>query len=879
MAAYDWRKVESRWQEWWAKEKVYEFDQSPDAAERAYLIDNPPRYASGPLHVGHAVHYTHIDMAARYRRMAGYNVMFPLCFDTNGIPIEEVVERNMGVTRLDVDRQEFIEKCQEFAGRNIDDMTRQFTILGCSMDPSVYYQTDAPYYRRVTQISFLEMFKRELVYKGTFPVNWCPRCLTALADAEVQYKDRDSEYNNIVFRVEETGEEVIIATTRPELLCTCQVVALHPSDPRVEHLVGQHLITPLYERRVPVIADGAVDQEKGTGIVMICSIGDKEDLQWILKHGLEFEMAIDDQGRMTELAGKYAGMKIKDARAAMVKDLESAGLLRGQEPTMQSVGSCWRCHTTIEFLRKPQWFLKSLPFKEAVLKHADELNWYPLHMRQRLDDWVNSLEWDWVISRQRYFATPIPIWECECGEVVPATEEQCYVDPTTDSPPVESCPKCGGELKGCEDVFDTWMDSSVSPPYIAFWKRDDEKFRHYFPSGLRPQASDIIRTWAFYSLLRSHLLFGSKPWTDIMIDGYILSPDGTPMHASLGNVIDPLETLEEYGADVTRYLSALCALGQDSNFRPPDLIRGRRFVEKLWNVQQFIRLALEKAPPGIEDSDPSNVLDRWILHRLAELIDSVRGHYEEFDFAPVIREVQYFLWHELADHYIELVKSRVYSGDEPSTLGVLRTAGLAVVKLLAPILPHVTEAVYQDMYRDLDGARSVHLSAFPEAPARDQGAAAVGEFAKEAVAAVRRWKSEHGMSLNTPLRSVEIIASVGGIDEARGDIRSAITAGELTIMSEDPTLHEEAVSLRPVHSQLGPRFREATKEIVDLIGAADPLDVAEALGKGGWEVALKSGETVNLAKEHIVVETGWVSRGQAVETVSLEDALVVIRRD
>ncbi len=879
MAAYDWKAVEPRWQQWWLDEEIYRFDDSLESPRLPYVVDNPPRYASGALHVGHAVHYTHIDIAARYKRLAGYNVMFPLCFDTNGIPIEERVERQMGITRLDIDRQEFVEKCREFAGRNIDDATHQFTLLGCSMDESQYYQTDAPYYRRITQISFLEMYKRGLVYKGTFPVNWCPRCLTALADAEVEYKDRESKYNDIVFTVEGTGEEVIIATTRPELLCTCQLVAVHPKDPRVEQYVGKHFLTPIYERRVPVVEDEAVEMGKGTGIVMICSIGDKEDLSWILKHGLEFEMAIDEQGRMTDLAGKYEGMTVEEAKAAIIVDLDEAGLLVGQEPTLQSVGSCWRCHNTVEYLRKPQWFLKSVEFRQAVMDHADGLNWYPGHMRQRLDDWVNSLEWDWVISRQRYFATPIPLWECEaCGEVVLAEEEQAYVDPTIDDPPVAECPECGGVLKGCEDVFDTWMDSSVSPAYISYWKRDDERFGKYFATGLRPQAHDIIRTWAYYSLLRSHLLFESRPWTDIMIDGFILSPDGTPMHASLGNVIDPLETLEEFGGDVMRYLSALCAVGQDNNFKPQDLVRGKRFVQKFWNVQQFIGSALGKAPEGAFDAEPTNVMDLWLLDKLDSLIRKSREAYDRFDFSPVMRDVEYFVWHEMADHYIELVKARVYSGDDPAVFRVLREAGLAVTKLLAPLLPCVTEEVYQDLYVEVDGSKSVHISAFPRPTGVDAGAREVGEFVKEVAASVRRWKSETGMALNEPLAEVQVLTSIDGAAAASGDLGSALVTDRLTFAREDPTLHEEPRALKPVHAKVGPEFRQAAKEIVGIISQADPAEAAKALRSGGWKFTLGSGEDVTLTTEHVTVESGWVSHGHAVAALTVGDAVVVITR-
>ena len=877
--AYDWKAVEPKWQQWWLDEEIYKFDDSLDSPRLPYVVDNPPRYASGALHVGHAVHYTHIDMAARYKRHQGYNVMFPLCFDTNGIPIEERVERQLGITRLDIGRQEFVEKCREFAGKNIEHATYQFTILNCSMDPSQYYQTDAPYYRRITQISFLKMYAKGLVYKGTFPVNWCPRCLTALADAEVEYKDRESKYNDIIFKVEETGEEVIIATTRPELLCTCQLVAIHPRDPRVKDYVGKHFITPLYDRKIPVVADEAVELGKGTGIVMICSIGDKEDLSWILKHGLEFEMAIDEQGRMTDLAGKYEGMKVEEAKAAIIEDLKEAKLLVGQEPTLQSVGSCWRCHHTVEYLRKPQWFLKSVDYKRAVMERADELNWYPKHMRTRLDDWTMSLEWDWVISRQRYFATPIPLWECErCEEVVLATEEQCYVDPTIDDPPVAECPKCGGAIHGAEDVFDTWMDSSMSPTYISYWNRDEERFRKYFPTGLRPQAHDIIRTWAFYTLLRTHLLFENRPWNDIMIDGFILSPDGTPMHASLGNVIDPVETLEEYGGDVMRYLSALCALGQDNNFKSQDLVRGKRFIQKLWNVQQFIGSALAKAPEGYEQAQANNVLDLWILDKLSALIESTRGHYDEFDFAPVMREVEYFIWHELADHYIELVKSRVYDGDDPAVFGVLRDIGLAVTQLLAPILPCVTEEIYQTLYADQVGERSVHLTLFPEPVGTDEMARNVGEFVKEIAASVRRWKSETGMPLNQPLAEVQILSKVEDAVTASRDLKSAIVADELSFAREDPTLHEEPRSLKPVHAKLGPEFRQAAKEVVGFIGRADPAETAKALRSGGWTISLSSGDQVILTTDHVTVESGWVSHGHAVEALTVDGAVVVITK-
>ncbi|MCL2148482.1 MAG: class I tRNA ligase family protein, partial [Methanomassiliicoccaceae archaeon] len=469
MSQYDSVSVEKRWQKMWKDEGIYRFDPASD--KPAYSIDNPPRYTSGPLHLGHATGYSLIDFAARYKRMRGHNVFFPLCFDVNGTPIEVKVEKKHGITKLDLPREEYRRLCSEYANGFIDEMTRHFEILGESMDPTIYYQTDAPYYRRITQLSFVELFKRGLVYKGDYPVNWCPRCMTALADAEVDHKDNTTKLNFVRFEAE-GGGDVTIATTRPELICTCKTVAVHPDDEGKRHLVGKGLTTPIYGRKIKVIADPKVDPSYGTGNVMICTIGDKDDLEWIMKYRLEMEKGIDESGRMTALAGKYEGMPVRDARAAVIGDLRDMGALLKQEDVAQQVSVCWRCGEPVEYLQVPQWFLKTLDFKEQVLRKADEVNWHPEFMKIRLRDWVDSLEWDWVLSRQRIFATPIPVWECEgCGEAVCAEEGQCYVDPTIDAPPVDECPKCGGRLAGCTDVFDTWMDSSGSSLYNTFWKR------------------------------------------------------------------------------------------------------------------------------------------------------------------------------------------------------------------------------------------------------------------------------------------------------------------------------------------------------------------------------------------------------------------------
>ncbi|MCJ7516480.1 MAG: class I tRNA ligase family protein, partial [Methanomassiliicoccales archaeon] len=475
MTQYEAVPTERKWQKKWKEWELYRFDQS--SSMPVYSIDNPPRYTSGSLHLGHATGYSLIDFAARYHRMRGYNVFFPLCFDVNGTPTEVRVEKKYGITKLSMPRQDYIKLCSEYATSFIEQMTVQFEMLGESMDPSIYYQTDAPYYRRITQISFLRMLAKGLVYKGTYPVNWCPRCMTALADAEIEYLQGATKLNFIKFQIKGTDDFVVIATTRPELLCTCQLVAVHPDDSEKRDLVGRALLTPIYGREVNVVSDPKVDPGFGSGTVMICTIGDKDDLQWVMKYNLPLERGIDEQGKMTEISGKYVGLSVKEARKRAIDDLREAGILLEQKEVEQNVSTCWRCHELIEFLQVPQWFLRTLDFKKEVLTKSDEIRWFPEFMKVRLRDWVDSLEWDWVISRQRYFATPIPIWECvECEQVVPAREEDCYVDPTKDPPPVDKCPKCGGELKGCEDVFDTWMDSSVSPLYNTYWLRDMKKF-------------------------------------------------------------------------------------------------------------------------------------------------------------------------------------------------------------------------------------------------------------------------------------------------------------------------------------------------------------------------------------------------------------------
>ena len=867
MSQYDATSVEKRWQKMWKDEEIYRFD--PKSDKPAFSIDNPPRYTSGPLHLGHATGYSLIDFAARYRRMKGHNVFFPLCFDVNGTPIEVRVEKKHNITKLDLPRAEYRKLCSEYANSFIDEMTHHFEILGESMDPSTYYQTDAPYYRRITQLSFVELFNRGLVYKGDFPVNWCPRCMTALADAEVDHKDNVTKLNFIKFGIDGEDGHVMIATTRPELLCTCKVVAIHPDDKEKQHLVGKQLVTPIYGRKINVIADPKVDPEYGTGNVMICTIGDKDDLEWSMKYHLEMEKGIDEMGKMTQLAGKYAGMGVKDARAAIIEDLKDSGILVKQVDTPQQVSVCWRCSTPVEFLQVPQWFLKTIELKKEVLKRADEINWYPEFMKIRLQDWVNSLEWDWVLSRQRIFATPIPIWECDkCGHAVCAKEEQCYVDPTYDKPPVDKCPECSGELKGCQDVFDTWMDSSGSSLYNTFWKRDEELHKKFFPMSMRPQSHDIIRTWAFYSILRAEQLESSRPWNDIMIHGFIMAPDGTPMHSSVGNVIDPIPILETHGADALRYFAASCSLGTDHAFREPDVIRGKKFLNKIFNIGQFVGRFFDGKPDACKDLRES---DKWIISRYSETVKAATEFLEVYQFDKALREVESFIWHDLADNYIEMVKAR----KDHAVKYTLYNVFLGSLKMMAPFMPHVTEDVYQEHFCKHEGIKSIHVAEWPTEIFIDNDALKVGGILTDVTASIRAWKSENKMPLNAELSKVEMIGEdTAHLEKAKIDIIETSKIKEL-IVATKADLTEEIVSVKPVHAKLGPAFKAQAKGIASKLASMTASEIVSMMKDGSLELDV-DGEKVTLGPEFLETEKRLMLDGKAVDTIQVGNILIVI---
>jgi len=788
---YNHEIVERKWLEAW-EEAMYYFDPSSD--NKPYIIDTPPPYPTGDFHIGNALNWCYIDFLARYKRMRGYEVMFPQGWDCHGLPTEVKVEEEHGISKHQIDKQEFRALCKELTTRNIEQMKVMMKRLGISIDWSREYITMDDTYRRYTQQSFLKMYRDGLIYQAEHPVNWCPRCETAIAFAEVEYEDRDAHLNYLLFRKLDDNGYVEIATTRPELLASCVAVAVHPDDERYKDITGKELEVPIFKQHVKVYKDEAVDPEFGTGVVMICTFGDRQDVRWWKKHNLPLRASIDERGRMTAMAGIYEGLDTGECKSRIITDLADKGLLKKREKIKQNVGVCWRCKTPIEIISTRQWFVRVN--KAEILKAAKEIRWYPAHFRSRLENWVQSMDWDWCISRQRIFSVPIPVWYCKrCGAVKVASEAELPVDPVVTSPG-SPCSSCGGmEFEAEEDVLDTWMDSSLTALWIAGWRFSTDSSEFAFPVDLRPQGHDIIRTWAFYSILRSLALTHKIPWRTVLINGMLLGEDGYKMSKSRNNTVSPDEVIQRHGADVFRQWAAIGgATGSDVQFRWKDIIAASKFMQKLWSILRFSlpHLAEYDINANANAKEPEfelEIVDRWLLSKLSRLVSAVTDSMENFQFDEAMKSIRSFAWYILADNYIELVKSRLYgrsssiTGKESARYALYHTLKTLSL-LLAPFIPFFAEEMYSYLNfnsgASVSVSVSVHRAKWPTPGKIDTDAEAEGDLIAAIVQAVRRYKSERGIALNAPLNEI-IIFTEDKIDI--GDIENA-TATKVELCSD-----------------------------------------------------------------------------------------------
>jgi valyl-tRNA synthetase len=743
---YDAEKIEKKWQIYWEKEKIYKFDKK--SRKRIFSIDTPPPYASsGHLHVGHALHYTQFEMIARIMRQFGFNVYFAPGFDDNGLPTEKYVEEKLGIDKSKTNRAEFRKLClQESKKVEKEYADNVFRKLGHSYDWSLLYTTISKEAQRVSQTVFLRLIKKGDCYRAKEPVIWCPYHETALAQAEVEDLTRQTKLNYIDFDVV-GGGRVSIATTRPELLSSCVGVFVHPEDSRHRNLVGKKLRVPIFNYEVKVMKDEKVDREFGSGIVMVCTFGDSTDIEWWKKHNLELKISLDERGILNKKAGKFKGLTVKEAKEKILQELRKQGRLKKQEILEQTVGSCWRCNTPVEYIVKDQWFIKTLLYKKELIKKSRQVRWFPIFMRVRFENWVKNLGWDWVISRQRYYGIPIPVWYCnKCGEIILPDEKELPLDPLEIK---KKCKKCGKQANPDTDVFDTWMTSSNTPEIAGRWLEDPILYKKVVPMSLRPQSHDIIRTWAFYTMLKSYLLFKRIPWKDVMIGTYVLDEKGKGMHKSKGNVVWADELIKKYNVDAFRYWVASASTGSDLPFKEKELVAGKRFLTKLWNASRFVLMNLKgkvKKPAKLEK------IDLWLLARLSDVLEKVKERYGKYDLGGAKREIDNFFWHDFAGYYLEIVKRRIYSGKgnaNQSARYTLYNSLLSILKMFAPIACFITEEIYHQKFARDEKCKSIHISEWPKIKIR--GDTEAGDLFINILSKIRQIKAKHKKSVKAPI--------------------------------------------------------------------------------------------------------------------------------
>lgn len=795
---YNPQEVEPRIQDFWATSGIYHYKQERHA--EVYSIDTPPPTVSGMLHMGHVYSYSNPDFIARFWRMNGKNVFYPMGFDDNGLPTDRYIESRLGKRADQIGRQAFKEKCVEISGEVEKNYQAIWQRLGLSIDWRYTYRTIGDKSRQISQYSFLELYRKGLIYRQKAPSIWCPECKTAISQSELDDLDRTSEFFTLRFTLQ-GGQAISIATTRPELLPACVAIFVHPSDQRYHQLVGEQASVPLFGQEVPILEDDLVDPQKGTGIVMCCTFGDATDVQWWHIHNLPLQETIKKDGKLSDLAGEFAGMQVADARFKIINSLEERGLIMDRRSVDQSVRIHDRCDTPVEYIITNQWFIRLLDFKEELLKAGEKINWFPANMRFRYRSWVENLAWNWCISRQRYFGVPFPLWYCQnCGEVVLAEEDQLPIDPVQ-SQPRHPC-ECGSTQFTPEwDVFDTWATSSMTPQIAGHWLSDPELYNQVFPMSLRTQAHEIIRTWAFYTIAKSFFHFDRLPWKDVIISGWGISGKGMgKISKSHGGAnLSPEDMIHQYSADAVRYWAASTSLGKDSIINEDKIKLGNKLVAKIWNVARFCAPFLDGYRPSLTkfseiSSIPISLLtpaDRWILSRLQSLTRHTTLMFKSYDYATAKSDTENFFWNELADNYLEMCKLRLYDEMDPKREGALFTLYvvlLTMLKLFAPFLPHITEEIYQRMFIQSQETISIHQTNWPipDENLEDKPAEQNGEILIAIATAVRRYKSEQNLPLGSPIHQLQLMTGnptlADTLLEAISDLRSVTRAQQINLV-------------------------------------------------------------------------------------------------
>jgi valyl-tRNA synthetase len=840
--------LEARWSEQWERNRTYAFDRSATRPD-VYSIDTPPPTVSGSLHIGHVFSYTHTDTVARYHRMRGRAVFYPMGWDDNGLATERRVQNYYGVRcepglpydpdfvpppdppkePLSISRPNFVELCHRLTEEDEQVFEHLWRTLGLSVDWSHTYATVSPQAQRVSQRGFLRMARRGDLVQHTAPTLWDVDFRTAVSQAELVDRERPGAYHRIAFPRAGGAGDVEIETTRPELLAACVALVAHPDDARYTPLFGTEVLTPLYSVRVPVVAHPLAEPDKGTGIAMICTFGDTTDVVWWRELSLPTHTIVGRDGRLLPVDwgaagfesedpaaasaryGEVEGRTVKQAQQKVVEQLGETGSLIGEpRPITHPVKFYEKGERPLEIVSSRQWFVKTLPLRERLLARGGELEWHPPYMEHRYRAWVEGLSGDWNISRQRFFGVPFPVWypvdasgDVDFDAPIFADEHRLPVDPSTDVPDGYRGEQRGqpGGFVGEPDIMDTWATSSLTPQIAAGWEDDPDLFGRVFPMDLRPQAHDIIRTWLFSTVVRSELEHASLPWSHVAISGWVLDPDRKKMSKSQGNVVTPLPLLEQHGADAVRYWAASGRPGTDTAVDEGQMKVGRRLAIKVLNASRFA-LGRISGPDGVDPRALAAVdapIDRALLGRLADVVDDATAAFEAYDYTRALERTESFFW-SFCDDYLELVKTRAY-GDRgepgPASAQAALAAALSVqLRLLAPFLPFVTEEVWSWWQPG-----SIHIASWPtrqelEGPAADggptDGDGTVLEVTSEVLGRIRHAKTAAKRSMRAEVASLTVADTperLAALLAAEGDLREAGGVRAFaTVEAEEPAV-------------------------------------------------------------------------------------------
>lgn len=783
---YDSLVKEEKWLNYWKKNKIYEF--KPDYKE-VYSIDTPPPTVNGKIHIGHIFSYSQAEMIARYKRLRGYNVFYPFGFDDNGLPSERLVEKEQKKKAHEIGRESFSKLCYETTNKYEEEFQDLFSKLGVSTDWSMCYKTVSSSTIKISQNSFLDLIEKGHCYHKESPALWCNECLTSIAQAELETKTIKTTFNYVNFKTVEDNEIFTIATTRPELLPAIVCVFVNPDDDKNNHLIGKTAHIPVIDVNVPIIGDEKVAIDKGTGIVMCCTFGDQTDIEWWKKYNLPLKYIFTDDGRIMDSVPNYGGLKIKEARKQIVDDLQVGGYIVKIEELEHEVQTHERCGSEVEYTVMKQWFIDIMSHKEDFLRIGNEINWYPTHMHNRYEEWVNNVAWDWCISRQRYFGVPFPVWYCkECGEPIFASKEQLPVNTLTDTPSIEKCHKCGcKEFIPESDVMDTWATSSVTPLINMKYGEKDNYESILKPMSLRSNASEIIRTWDFYTIVKSYYHFGIKPWDNVMISGFVMANKGEKISKSKGNSkVEPLDLIKQFSADVVRYWAASGRLGTDITFSEETLLRGKKLVNKIWNVSKFVQMHLDDYQDKVFDD--FEYIDKWILGNFIDMEKEYLKYLDNYEIGLALNILEKFFWN-FCDNYIEIVKHRLYRPEEfgeKARYSGQKTIYILLYKLLQDFsifFPFITEEIYQDIYHDM---KSIHITEIKSLNYSFDEEIVNGNLMCEIISMVRGKKSSSNLSLKTIVKKLEIDCSPNlkkAIEEANKDFKATLFINELVINS------------------------------------------------------------------------------------------------